>query len=231
MNNTDFKGFKSTAVGFLQELSENNNRNWFTQNKHRYEEDVLTPAFNYISAMSEPLANISPHFTAIPKRIGGSLMRIYRDTRFSKDKTPYKTNIGIQFRHQLAKDVHSPGYYLHIAPDEIFIGIGTWRPPSDALLKIRENIVKYPKKWLTVCNNKDFQKKYELTGDKLKTAPRGFPKDHELINDLRWKDFIAVRNLDLSNIQNENFIEESSELFKSATPYMKFLCDALEVPF
>ena len=231
MNNTDFKGFKSTAVGFLQELSENNNRNWFTQNKHRYEEDVLTPAFNYISAMSEPLANISPHFTAIPKRIGGSLMRIYRDTRFSKDKTPYKTNIGIQFRHQLAKDVHSPGYYLHIAPDEIFIGIGTWRPPSDALLKIREYIVKYPKKWFTVCNNKDFQKKYELTGDKLKTAPRGFPKDHELINDLRWKDFIAVRNLDQSNIQNENFIEESSELFKSATPYMKFLCDALEVPF
>ena len=175
--------------------------------------------FDFISAMSEPLASVSPHFTAIPKRIGGSIMRIYRDTRFAKDKTPYKTNIGIQFRHQLAKDVHSPGYYLHIAPDEIFIGIGTWRPPSDALFKIREYIVKYPEKWLTVCNNTDFQKKYELTGDKLKTAPRGFPKDHELIDDLRWKDFIAVRNLDQSDIQNENFIEISRRLFKTATPY------------
>jgi len=231
MNDIDFKGFKPTTINFLKELSDNNNRNWFTHNKQRYEIEVLAPALEYISAMSEPLANISPHFTAIPKRIGGSLMRIYRDTRFSKDKTPYKTNIGIQFRHQLAKDVHSPGYYLHIAPDEIFIGIGTWRPPSDALLKIREYIVEYPKKWITVCNNEEFRKKYELAGDKLKTAPRGFTKDHELINDLRWKDFIAVRNLNQSDIQNENFVGESSGLFKSAAPYMKFLCDALGVPF
>ena len=120
MNDIDFKGFKPTVLSFLKELSENNNRNWFNQNKQRYEDDVLIPVFDFISAMSEPLTSISLHYTAIPKRIGGSLMRIYRDTRFAKDKTPYKTNIGIQFRHQLAKDVHSPGYYLHIAPDEIF---------------------------------------------------------------------------------------------------------------
>lgn len=231
MNDIGFKGFKPTALEFLKELSENNNRNWFTQNKQRYENDVLTPAFDFISAMSEPLAGISPHFTAIPKRIGGSLMRIYRDTRFAKDKTPYKTNIGIQFRHQLAKDVHSPGYYLHIAPDEIFVGIGTWHPPSDALLKIREHLNEYPNKWLATCNNEEFHKKFELVGDKLKTAPRGFPKDHELIGDLRWKDFIAVRNLDQNDIQNENFIETCRVLFKTATPYMKFLCDALGVSF
>ncbi len=231
MNDIDFKGFKPTALEFLKELSENNNRNWFTQNKQRYENDVLTPAFDFISAMSEPLAGISPHFTAIPKRIGGSLMRIYRDTRFAKDKTPYKTNIGIQFRHQLAKDVHSPGYYLHIASDEIFVGIGTWHPPSDALLKIREHINEYPNKWLAACNNEEFRKKFELVGDKLKTAPRGFPKDHELIDDLRWKDFIAVRNLDQNEIQDENFIKTCSVLFKTATPYMKFLCDALGVSF
>ncbi len=231
MNDIDFKGFKPTAIDYLKELSENNDRNWFNQDKQRYEDDVLTPAFDFISAMSEPLANISPHFTAVPKRIGGSLMRIYRDTRFSKDKTPYKTNIGIQFRHQFGKDVHAPGYYVHIAPDEIFVGIGTWHPPSDALLKIRDYIVEYPKQWLMVRDNKEFQKKYELVGDKLKTAPRGFTKDHELINDLRWKDFIAVHNLDQNDIQNEKFIELCSLLFKTATPYMKFLCDALEVPF
>ncbi len=231
MNDIDFKGFKPTAINFLKELSDNNNRKWFNQNKQSYEDDVLNSAFDFISAISEPLAHISPHFTAIPKRIGGSLMRIYRDTRFAKDKTPYKTNIGIQFRHLLAKDVHSPGYYLHIEPNEIFIGVGTWHPPSDALFKIREHIVRNPKKWLTVCNNREFRKKYELAGEKLKTAPRGFPKDHELINDLRWKDFIAVRNLDQSDIQNENIIDICSGLFRTATPYMKFLCDALEVPF
>ena len=149
MNNAEFKGFKPSTMQFLKELEINNNRDWFTKNKIRYEDDVLIPALNYISAIGHELPNISKHFTAIPKRIGGSIMRIYRDTRFSKDKTPYKTNIGIQFRHQFAKDVHAPGYYVHIAADECFIGIGTWRPPSDALLKIREHIAEHPKKWVS----------------------------------------------------------------------------------
>ena len=231
MNDIDFKGFKPTALNFLRELSVNNNRDWFTQNKQRYEIEVLAPAFDFISAMSKPLTDISPFFTSIPKRIGGSLMRIYRDTRFSKDKTPYKTNIGIQFRHQLAKNVHSPGYYLHIAPDEIFIGIGTWRPPSDALLKIREHIIDHPNKWISTRDNVKFRKYYELNGEKLKSAPRGFPKDHKLIEDLRWKDFIAVRNLNAKDIQKNNFVEISANFFKTATTYMKFLCDALRVPF
>lgn len=231
MNDIGFSGFKSPTVNFLQELSENNNRNWFTQNKQRYEADIFIPALNYISAMSAPLAKVSPQFNAVPKRIGGSLMRIYRDTRFSKDKTPYKTNIGIHFRHRLGKDMHAPGYYVHIDPNEIFIGIGTWHPPSDALLKIREYIVEYPKKWLAARDDKQFKKEFDLYGEKLKTAPRGFPKDHRLIEDLRWKDFIAVRNLNKSDIQNDNFIELSSRLFKTATPYMKFLCEAMGVPY
>ena len=83
MDEICFKGFKPLTVSFLQELSENNNRNWFTQNKQRYETDVLTPALNYISAMSGPLVKISPNFISIPKRVSASLMRIYRDTRFS----------------------------------------------------------------------------------------------------------------------------------------------------
>ena len=231
MNDIAFKGFKPITVSFLQELSENNNRNWFMQNKKRYETDVLTPALNYISAMSESLAKFSPNFVAVPKRIGGSLMRIYRDTRFSKDKTPYKTNIGIHFRHRFGKDMHVPGYYVHIAPDENFVGIGTWHPPSDALLKIREHIVEHPKKWSTARDDRIFRKEFNLYGDKLKFAPRGFSKDHKLIEDLKWKDFIAVRNLNKSDIQSEDFIGLSCRLFKSATPYMNFLCDALEVPF
>jgi uncharacterized protein (TIGR02453 family) len=231
MNDADFKGFKPSTINFLRELSENNNRNWFMLNKQRYDLDILTTALNYISAMSEPLAKISSNFTAIPKRIGGSLMRIHRDTRFSKDKTPYKTNIGIHFRHQLGKDMHAPGYYVHIAPDEIFVGIGIWHPLSDALLKIREHIVEHPKKWLSARDDKSFRAQFDLYGDKLKTAPRGFPKDHNLIYDLRWKDFIAVKYLDEKEIQNENFTELSCRFFKTASPYMKFLCDALEIPF
>ncbi len=127
--------------------------------------------------------------------------------------------------------MHAPGYYIHIAHDEIFIGIGIWHPPSDALLKIREYIVEHPKKWLVARDDKQFRKEFNLYGEKLKLAPRGFPKDHTLIEDLRWKDFIVVQNLNKSDIQNDDFIELSSRLFRTATPYMKFLCNAIGVPY
>ena len=108
--------FHAETIAFLEELSANNNRDWFNENKRRYEEKVLDAALRFIQSMQDPLAEIAPHFVAMPTRVGGSLMRVYRDTRFSRNKTPYKTNIGIQFRHERAKDVHSPGYYLHIEP-------------------------------------------------------------------------------------------------------------------
>jgi uncharacterized protein (TIGR02453 family) len=104
-----YAGFNAESLGFLEELSRNNNREWFTANKSRYEEQVLDVALRFIQSMQDPLAEIAPNFVAQATRVGGSLMRVYRDTRFSKDKTPYKTNIGIQFRHERAKDVHSPG--------------------------------------------------------------------------------------------------------------------------
>ena len=109
-----YASFRPETIGFLRELKRNNTRDWFNENKPRYEEDVLDVALHFIQSMHDPLQKIAPHFTAIPKRMGGSLMRVYRDTRFSKNKTPYKTNIGIQFRHEQAKDVHAPGYYVQI---------------------------------------------------------------------------------------------------------------------
>ena len=126
-----YAGFTPETIAFLNELSKNNNREWFKANKSRYEELVLDVALRFIQSMQDPLAEIAPNFIAQPTRVGGSLMRVYRDTRFSKNKTPYKTNVGIQFRHERAKDVHSPGYYVHIATDEVFIGVGMWRPASD----------------------------------------------------------------------------------------------------
>ncbi len=123
-----YTGFEPRTIRFLEQLRDNNDREWFKANKQRYEEDVLDVALRFIISMQEPLRDIAPRFTAVPTRVGGSLMRVYRDTRFSKNKLPYKTNIGIQFRHEQAKDVHSPGYYVHIEPDEVFIGVGMWRP-------------------------------------------------------------------------------------------------------
>ncbi|MGI9257968.1 MAG: DUF2461 domain-containing protein, partial [Gammaproteobacteria bacterium] len=128
-----FAGFPAQTAKFLTELANNNARDWFNVNKQRYEDHVLEPALTFINAMEPRIEKISPHFLAVAKRTGGSLMRVYRDTRFSKDKTPYKTNIGIQFRHELGKDVHAPGFYLHIQPKNCFLGAGIWRPDSDAL--------------------------------------------------------------------------------------------------
>ena len=122
------RGFQPTIFQFLEELADNNNRPWFQENKRRYEREVLEPCLAFIRAFGPRLKKISRFFVASDRRIGGSLMRVYRDTRFAKDKTPYKTNVGIQFRHEFGRDVHAPGFYVHIAPDECFLAVGVWRP-------------------------------------------------------------------------------------------------------
>ena len=116
----EFEGFQPTLLAFLRDLKANNNRDWFNAHKPDYEQLVREPALGFISAMGPPLAKFAPMFVAVPRKSGGSLMRVYRDTRFSRDKTPYKTNVGIQFRHEYGKDVHAPGYYFHIDPDQVF---------------------------------------------------------------------------------------------------------------
>lgn len=200
-------------------------------NKPRYESDVLAPALDFIAAMEQPLAKIAPHFVAIPKRMGGSLMRVYRDTRFSRNKTPYKTNVGIQFRHELGKDAHAPGFYFHIDPGSIFVGAGSWRPASDALFGIRTRIAEQPKEWLKARDARSFRKHYHLGGDSLKRPPRGFDGEHPQIDDIRRKDFIAIRELDRSFLAGDDVVHQVSGFFKAATPYMRFLCKAIGVPF
>jgi len=223
--------FKPESVKFLNELKVNNNRDWFNANKQRYEEDVLDVALRFIQSMQDPLAEFAPRFTAIPKRMGGSLMRVYRDTRFSKNKTPYKTNIGIQFRHEQAKDVHAPGYYVHIDPEEVFLGAGMWRPASDALRGIRERIAEKPAEWVRTRDDRTFSRHFKLGGESLSRPPRGFDKEHPEIEDLKRKDFIAVKQMSLEDALHARFQQKVETAFKSATPYMEFLCKAVNVPF
>src|SRR5687768_5522973 len=116
------ESFGPELFGFLAELEQNNDRDWFTANKRRYEDDLLEPALAFIEDFEPHLRQISPHFRADARRTGGSLFRIYRDTRFSKDKTPYKTTAGFYFRHERYKEVRAPGFYLHLAPGDVFAG-------------------------------------------------------------------------------------------------------------
>ena len=223
--------FGAETLEFLDELSANNNREWFKENKTRYEERVLDVALRFIQSMQDPLAEIAPHFVAQPTRIGGSLMRVYRDTRFSKNKLPYKTNIGIQFRHEQAKNVHSPGYYVHIDPGQVFIGAGMWRPESDPLRRIRERIAAKPAEWQRATGDKGIQRYFKLGGESLIRPPRGFDKDHELIEDIKRKSFMGVRNLDRDACTSSQFQRTVETSFKAAEPFMRFLCKSVGVPF
>jgi uncharacterized protein (TIGR02453 family) len=231
MANSRYASFTPESLKFLDELAANNNREWFKENKTRYEEQVLDVALMFIQSMQKPLHDIAPHFTAIPKRMGGSLMRVYRDTRFTKGKDPYKTNIGIQFRHERAKDVHSPGFYVHIDPEQVFLGAGMWRPDSDALAGIRERISNKQKEWLRVSTDRAFTRHFHLGGTTLKRPPRGYDKDHPMIEDLKRKDFIAVKNMSHDDVLNPKFQQKVETAFKGASDYMQFLCKAVGVPY
>lgn len=226
-----YAGFDESTIRFLRELEQNNNREWFKANKARYEDQVLDVALRFIQSMQQPLAKIAPHFAAVPTRVGGSLMRVYRDTRFSKNKLPYKTNIGIQFRHEQAKDVHSPGYYVHIEPGEVFLGAGMWRPDAEPLLAIRRRIADKPAEWRRTTSDKAFRRHFRLGGESLTRPPRGFDAEHPCIDDIKRKSFIAVREMAPDACLNPRFQQQVETAFKAATPYMRFLCKAVGVPF
>jgi uncharacterized protein (TIGR02453 family) len=226
-----YVGFEPRTLAFLEQLEANNNREWFKANKDRYESDVLDVALRFIISMQDPLGEIAPRFTAVPTRVGGSLMRVYRDTRFSHNKQPYKTNVGIQFRHEQARDVHSPGYYVHIEPGQVFLGVGMWRPDPDSLRRIRERIAARPAEWRRAVSDAKFKRMFTLGGESLTRSPRGFDKDHECIDDIRRKSFIAMREVDEAACLKPAFQRTVESSFRNAEPFMRFLCQAVGVRF
>ncbi len=225
------RSFSPALFSFLRELRVNNDRDWFKTNRARYEEAVQEPALQFVADFEPYLRDISPHFLADPRPVGGSLFRIHRDTRFSKDKTPYKTHTGIQFRHEVARDVHAPGFYLHLEPSSIFAGVGVWHPDGETLGKIRAAIVADPDRWMRTTRDEAFTAVYRLDGAALKRAPAGFDPEHPLIEDLRRKDFIAVAALDERVVTSRGFVEEFAEICSTGAPFVRFLCDSIDVRF
>lgn len=223
--------FSEKTIQFLKQLAKNNNRDWFMQNKEGYEELVRKPALEFIASMEPALMCASPYFEANTKKVGGSLMRVHRDIRFGKDKSPYKTNIGIHFRHVRAKDVHAPGYYLHIEPDNVFLGAGIWQPDGQTLLSVRTLIAEHPAEWKVIRKKILSGKKLEFSGSSLKRAPKGFDPEHELIEDLRRKDFIAIRQLSQSDVYRKGLKKKVENFFNKSTPLMSFICEANDLMF
>jgi uncharacterized protein (TIGR02453 family) len=227
----DFAGFSQNTIQFLEELSLNNNRTWFEANRQRYEQDVREPALAFIEAIGPGLHAISPELTAVAKKSGGSLMRIHRDLRFSRDDRPYKTNVGIQFRHRAGADVHAPGMYVHIQPGESFLAAGLWRPDREPLDRIRAAIAARPEEWFRVRDEPGFAKHWKLEGESLTRPPQGYAADTPAIEDIKRKDFIGVKRVDEEEVLGAAFLDRTLKAFAASTPMMRFLCDAVGVDY
>lgn len=223
--------FTPGTFAFLRDLADNNSRDWFTANSERFEEQVREPALDFITDFTGALSSLSPHFVADARKSGGSLFRIQRDTRFSKDKTPYKGNIGIQFRHERAKDVHAPGFYLNVEPRNCFMGIGLWRPETAAANTIRGAIDNRAAVWTDIMTTAAFADTFEMAGDSLKRPPKGFDADHPLIDDLKRKDFIATTTLTQKQVTDAAFLDDFAALCRTGSPFMAFLCQALDISY
>jgi uncharacterized protein (TIGR02453 family) len=228
----EFNGFSPSFLRFFRELSKNNNREWFKANKVRFQKDVQAPMSDFIAALAPRLEKVSPHYVADPRPNGGSMFRIYRDMRFSKDKKPYKENAGVHLRHARGKDAHAPGFYIHLSPKDIFYGGGIWYPPSPHLKKIREAIRDDPGAWKKVATNKRILEQCGgVEGIGLTCPPRGFDEDMAFIEDIKRKSFFAMQSAKPKSIESPEFLKEVHEAMKTAKPLMKFVCDAIDVPF
>lgn len=216
---------------FFIDLRNNNNKEWFLANRNKFESQVREPLLRFIRAFDPRLRNISSHFVASDKNIGGSLFRIHRDMRFSADKTPYKTHAGVHFRHENAKDAHTPGFYLHLDPDDCFVGVGIWRPPGEYLTRIRSAIDEQQETWLALTSHRSFQDHFEMTGESLLRAPKRFKPDHPLIEDLKRKDFIAFTQVLKGDVCAAGFLNEFENLCRRGVPFMRFLTEAVGEEF
>ncbi len=224
------KNFPDPTILFLKKLTKNNNREWFDQNKEMYLKSFMEPAQVFVSEMGEKLFEISPYITAIPK-IDKSIFRIYRDVRFSKDKSPYKTHLGIYF-WEGGKKMESPGFYFHIEPKEIFIGAGLYTFTKELLTKYREIISSSNKAdgLNAILKSILKNKKYSLGGKNLKKIPRGFDPNSKYA-DLFLHDsiYIYYKTDDPSEIKNKDAINYVYKIFKDLSPLHKWLVKNLSI--
>jgi uncharacterized protein (TIGR02453 family) len=220
--------FTHHLFDFLAELEKNNTRDWFNTNKYRYIEYVREPMLDFIEALGKPLLEISECFVADPRRSGGSMFRIYRDTRFSKDKTPYKTHVSMQLRHEAGRDAHAPGFYLQLKPGGCTLGGGIYRGDNAALNMIRERIVAKTEQWGSLQSDSIFAQSFgHIYGEGLKRVPRGFDKQHPCAEDLKRKTFFVRYEFDDELALSNEFISETTRLFSAASPFMHFITSAI----
>lgn len=210
---------------FLKAIAKNNNREWFEKNKPKYLE-VKVAFDDFVEAFHKELLKFDESLGGInPRKLA---FRIYRDVRFSKDKRPYKVNMGAGLSAH-GKMEQEPGYYVHIEPGKSFIAGGFYMPHAENLAKIRQEIDYNTKAFLKILHDKKFKKYFSGLDefDKLKTAPKGYPKDHPHIDILRNKSFTVSYPLTDKEVLDKKFVKQAAAIAKAIKPLNDFLQSAV----
>jgi uncharacterized protein (TIGR02453 family) len=223
--------FTRDGLAFLDELGDHNEKRWFDANKARFEDGLREPALRLILDLTPVLSKLSKHFTADPRPNGGSLGRIYRDTRFSKDKSPYKTALFLHFRHRAGTEEAMPGFFMHIQPRSSRVGGGVWHPATPALEKVRKAITRSPDTWAKAKAESGVGAACVMGGEMLKKVPRGYDPEHIHAEDLKRKDFGVTRSIDDSALTGKDLVAQLSDRFRTSAPVLAFLCKSIGLPF
>jgi uncharacterized protein (TIGR02453 family) len=224
--------FSPELFAFLTELRIHNDRAWFLANKQRYEKVVREPFLRFIADYGPRLRAISRYLVADPRPAGGSLFRIYRDVRFSTDKSPYKTQAAAHFPHGArGKDVHAPGFYLHLEPGNCFAGAGLWHPDRRSLQQVRDAIVRHPARWRRSVSGQAFKARFTFWGERLTRAPSGYDPGHPCIEDLKRKDFVVIAPFAERDACTPAFLDWFTDVCQVAAPFVQFLSAALGLPW
>jgi len=222
-----FQGYPKAGIDFLRKLKRNNNRQWFEKHKAEFETDVKLPMQSIIASLQPCFDSFAPQFDINPKR---SLFRIYRDIRFSKDKTPYKTHVAAHFvLRGKPKGLEGSGFYLHIEPGEVFVGGGIYMPDGDQLKRIRQSIAERSKEFLSIVQSKSFVRRFKkIDGEKLQKVPRGYDPNHLMAEWLKLKQFFVGVEWNEETCRKKSFVKEVAKVYEEANPLVLFLNDALK---
>ena len=224
--------FSEASFKFLRGLARNNDKAWFNTHKQQYEDHVRQPFLRLLTDLQPDLAQISGHFRSDPKTVGGSLFRIYRDARFSTDKSPYKNWQGARLYHERRKQLPAPSFYVHLQPNESFVGAGLWHPEPDTQRRVRQFIFENPGSWKAAAHAPKFRKRFDFEeSEVLVRAPRGFPADFEFIEDLKHKNFVFWRSLDNATMTGPRLRQTLATDLAALAPFVDYLCAALDLEF
>ena len=224
--------FSPATFRFLRALARHNTRAWFDAHRRDYEAHVREPFLRLVGDLQPALAAVSPHYRADPRPSGGSLFRIHRDTRFSNDKAPYKTWQGARLFHARRREVPAPSFYVHVEPGACFVGAGLWHPETPTQRRVRQFLHENPAGWLAATRAPAFRRRYELDdSDMLVRLPAGFPKDSPLADDLRRRNFVALRALDDDAVTGPRLLSTLSRDLAALGPFVDYLCASLDLEF